>query len=112
MPFLLRISVILTEVRTSMPLLMRESFRESASSRSIRGISRSVASTMVTWLPKGAKAQASSQPMTPPPIMTSLSGISLRSRISVLVSTLGLSMPGMGMRVATEPPHRMMESAV
>jgi hypothetical protein len=76
------------------------SFVASASSC---GISVSSISTIVTSVPKRLKIDANSQPMIPPPRMTSRRGTSVWARSPVESTQRGESRPGIGGRIGYEP---------
>src|SRR5699024_4773931 len=72
-------------------------------SESIPGINWLDASTNVTEQFKLAKTEAISTPITPPPTITSDSGIDSRSKIVSLVCTSTLSIPLIGGIFGLEP---------
>ena len=75
------------------------------------GMTNGIISTTVTFLPSVANSVANSIPMTPPPMMTKLSGSSVIARTSSLVTTFLPSRPGIGGREGVEPIARMILSA-
>ena len=68
-------------------------------------------SITVTLLPKRARMEANSMPMTPAPTMTMVSGRDCSCSASVDVITLGLSMPVMEGILDSDPVAMMMLSA-
>ena len=80
------------------------SFAASASSAGMRFGS---ISTIVTSVPKRLKIEANSQPMIPPPRITSLRGTSVCARSPVESTHRGASIPGIGGRTGNEPVATM-----
>ncbi len=77
------------------------------------GSMKSLASTTVIFVPKAAYAHANSIPITPPPMMTMLSGIFSRLNAPVESIQQGFSFtPGIGGTAFTEPAATMIASAV
>ena len=74
-----------------------------AASSSSCGISRGSISTIVTSLPNVLKIEANSQPMMPPPRMTSRRGTSVRASRPVESTQRSESRPGIGGRIGNEP---------
>ncbi len=66
---------------------------------------------MVIWHPAAAQTAASSTPITPPPMITMRSRGRMSESSSSLVTTPGVSRPGMGGRAGTEPAAIRMFSA-
>ena len=87
----------------SIPRFFRIILRFWEISLSIFGTSLGMASRIVTFVPRAAYTVANSTLMTPPPIMTRLSGTSFIRNRSSLVMTPGRSMPGIGIRSGLEP---------
>ena len=90
-------------VNTSTPDFFSSMARPWDSSRSRLATSRSRASTMVIWHPAAAQTAASSTPITPPPMITMRFRGRMSAKSSSLVTTPGVSSPGMGGRAGTEP---------
>ena len=83
---------------------LRKAFASSfEASSSSCGISRSSISTIVTSLPKVRKIEANSQPMIPPPRITSRRGTSVCASRPVESTQSGESRPGIGGRIGNEP---------
>ena len=98
-------------VNTSTPSCLSCAARLWPSSRSRVGRRRGAASRMVTRAPAAAQTHASSTPITPPPMMARRSrGRRSDSRPS-LVTTPGVSRPGMGGRAGSEPAATRMWAA-
>ncbi len=74
------------------------------------GRSWSSISTTVTRLPSSTNTDANSQPMTPPPTTSRLSGMWSTCRISSLVMTRGSPISKTGSRIGSEPLARMTAS--
>ena len=83
-----------------LPNCFASSFEASASSC---GISRSSISTIVTSLPNVLKIDANSQPMIPPPRITSRLGTSVCASRPVESTQRSDSSPGIGGRIGNEP---------
>ena len=106
------ISLICVEVNIFIPFFSSSFLSTAEDSLSTPGTILSIISTTVTSLPNDKNTCPSSIPTTPPPITASDLGICCKSKISSLVSTLLLSIPGILIFPTFDPPAKIILSAL
>ena len=106
------ISLIAVEVKIFIPFFSNSFLNVSEDSLSTPGIILSIISTTVTSEPNELNTCPNSIPTTPPPITANDLGICWISKISSLVITFGLSIPGILILPTFEPPAKMILSVL
>ena len=86
-----------------MPRFLNAFWSSFAASSSSAGMRLGSISMIVTSVPKRLKIEANSQPMIPPPRITSRPGTSVCARSPVESTQRGASIPGIGGRTGNEP---------